>query len=191
MPRLWNQTIETHRREVRDAIQDTAAALAAKQGLRAVTMSQIAEETGIGRATLYKYYSGVEEILLAWHERQIAQHLAHLEQVKAQVASAGERLKAVLEGYALIIRRSRGHTNHELAEFLHHSGLLARNEHKLTDMIRELITEAASQREIRTDLPADELTTYCLHALNAASGQRSDAAAKRLVSVIFAGLKAN
>src|SRR6266849_6773540 len=71
MPKLWTETIEAHRREVRDAILDTTAALVADQGLRSVTMSHIAEETGIGRATLYKYFSGVEAILLAWHERQV------------------------------------------------------------------------------------------------------------------------
>ena len=38
-------------------------------------MSQVATETGIGRATLYKYFPDVEAILAAWHERQIARHL--------------------------------------------------------------------------------------------------------------------
>jgi AcrR family transcriptional regulator len=56
MPKLWNETIEAHRREVRDAILDNTAALVAEHGLLSVTMSQIAEETGIGRATLYKYF---------------------------------------------------------------------------------------------------------------------------------------
>jgi AcrR family transcriptional regulator len=37
-------------------------------------MSQIAAETGIGRATLYKYFPDVEAILVAWHERQVAEH---------------------------------------------------------------------------------------------------------------------
>jgi AcrR family transcriptional regulator len=35
-------------------------------------MSQIAEETSIGRATLYKYFSDVEAILIAWRLRQCA-----------------------------------------------------------------------------------------------------------------------
>ena len=52
MPKLWSETIDAHRREVRDAILDTTAALVAEHGLRAVTMSQIAGQTGIGRATL-------------------------------------------------------------------------------------------------------------------------------------------
>jgi len=71
VPKLWNETIEEHRREVREAILDTTVALVAEHGLLSVTMSQIAEETGIGRATLYKYFPDVEAILLAWHERQI------------------------------------------------------------------------------------------------------------------------
>src|SRR5918996_4902222 len=62
VPRLWTETIEEHRRAVRDATLDTAAALVGEHGLRSVTMSQIAEETGIGRATLYKYFPDVEAI---------------------------------------------------------------------------------------------------------------------------------
>ncbi|MGI9077433.1 MAG: TetR/AcrR family transcriptional regulator, partial [Gemmatimonadaceae bacterium] len=55
MPKLWNETIEAHRRAVRDATLNATAALVAEHGLASVTMSQIARETGIGRATLYKY----------------------------------------------------------------------------------------------------------------------------------------
>ena len=64
MPKLWNETIEAHRRAVHEAILNTTAALVAEHGLRSVTMSQIAEEAGIGRATLYKYFSDVDAILL-------------------------------------------------------------------------------------------------------------------------------
>src|SRR5688572_11173387 len=102
VPKLWNQTIEAHRREVRDATLDTAAELVSKHGLRSVTMSQIAEETGIGRATLYKYFPDVEAILVAWHERQVSGHLEHLTHVRDQARDAAERLEAVLEAYALI-----------------------------------------------------------------------------------------
>src|SRR5207244_4508864 len=116
MPKLWNDTIETHRREVRDATLNTTAALVAKHGLRSVTMSQIAEETGIGRATLYKYYPDVEAILVAWHERHVTTHLEQLAALRDRVSGAGERLKAVLEAYALI--RHQRHAT-ELEVLLH------------------------------------------------------------------------
>ena len=35
VPKLWTETIETHRREVRDAILDTTAALVAEHGFSA------------------------------------------------------------------------------------------------------------------------------------------------------------
>jgi len=189
VPRLWNQTIEAHRREVRGAILDTTVALVAEHGLRSVTMSQIAEETGIGRATLYKYFPDVEAILLAWHERQITGHLDQLAEVRDQAGGdAGARLEAVLEAYALIAHQSHGHRGTELAAFLHRDEQVARAQQQLHDMIRDLLTEGAETGAFRDDVAPDELATYCLHALAAAGTLPSNAAVRRLVTVILAGL---
>src|SRR4030095_9575424 len=87
-PRLWNDTLHAHRAAVRDAIMDTTAALVGEHGLLSVTMSQIAEATGIGRATLYKYFPDVEAILVAWHERQISAHLQQLAELRDQAGDA-------------------------------------------------------------------------------------------------------
>src|SRR5262250_2475325 len=109
VPKLWNETIDEHRRAVRDATLDTTAALVAEHGLASVTMSQIAQETGIGRATLYKYYPDVESILVAWHERHVAEHLRQLSEVQLREdLSASDRLAAVLERYALILHEHQG-----------------------------------------------------------------------------------
>ncbi len=113
---------------MRDATLDTAAALVAEHGLRSVTMSEIAERTGIGRATLYKYFPDVDAILFAWHERQISGHLEQLAEVRDQVSDAGGRLEAVLEAYALISHASHGHHDAELAAFLHRDEHVARAE---------------------------------------------------------------
>ena len=186
VPKLWNATIEGHRREVRDAILDTTAALAAEHGLTAVTMSQIAEETGIGRATLYKYFSGVEAILMAWHERQISRHLEYLTQVAGRAGDPGDRLLAVLEGYAMI---SHEHHGTPLAEALHRGEHAARAAQHLHDFIRSLLTEGVESGDIRDDVPAHELASYCLHTLAAASTLPSTAAVRRLVMVTLAGLQ--
>jgi AcrR family transcriptional regulator len=189
VPKLWTETIEAHRREVRDAIMDTTAALVAEHGLLAVTMSQIAVETGIGRATLYKYFPDVEAILLAWHDRQISAHLAYLADVRGQTVGAAERLQAVLEAYALLSRDSRGHHDTDLGAFLHQDERVARAQHEVHTMIRDLLIEATKTGDVRDDVPPDELASYCLHALAGASSQRSKAAVHRLVSVTLAGLR--
>jgi AcrR family transcriptional regulator len=189
VPNLWNETIEAHRAAVRDAILDTTAALVAEHGLRSVTMSRIAEKTGIGRATLYKYFSDVEAILLAWHERQITGHLEYLAEVRDQAGGAGEQLEAVLEAYALILHESHGHHDAQLAALLHRGGHVARAQHQLRNMIRDLLTEAAETGDVRDDAAPDELASYCLHALTAASSLPTKAAVGRLVAVTLAGLR--
>ena len=189
MPRLWNQTIAAHRREVRGAIMDTAAALVAEHGLRSVTMSQIAEQTGIGRATLYKYFPDVEAILFAWHERQISGHLEQLAAVRDQAGDAGQRLEAVLEAFALISHEAHGHHDTELGSFLHRDEQLAPAQQQLHVMIRDLLAEGAKTGKLRDDVAPSELASYCLHALAAASSLPSKAAVRRLVTVTLAGLR--
>jgi len=186
MPKLWNETIEAHRREVREATLDATAALVAKHGLRSVTMSQIAEQTGIGRATLYKYFSDVEAILVAWHERHVTGHLEHLAEVRDRGGDAGERLEAVLEAYALI---SHEHHDTELAARLHRGEHVTRAQQQLSNFVRNLVTEGAKTGHFRDDVAPAELASYCLHALSAASSLPSKAAVRRLVTVTLAGLR--
>ncbi len=195
MPKLWNETIAEHRRAVREAILETTAALVAEHGLLSVTMSQIAERTGIGRATLYKYFPDVESILLEWHERGITGHLEYLAEVRDQPGDARGRLEAVIEAYALIDHEHHGSEQHRghlqdpvLSSLLHKGGHVARAHGELWAMIRDLITDAAQTGDIRDDVAPAELASYCLHALAAASSLPSKAAVRRLVAVTLAGL---
>ena len=189
MPKLWNETIEAHRSAVRDAILETTWALVTEHGLTSVTMSQIAEKTGIGRATLYKYFPDVETILLAWHERKVTGHLEYLAEVRDQAGNAGERLEAVLGAYALISYESQGHPGTELAALLHRGAHVTGAQQQVHDMIKELLTEAAQTGDVRDDVAPEELASYCLHALAAASSLPSKAAVRRLVRVTLAGLR--
>jgi AcrR family transcriptional regulator len=186
VPKLWNETIVAHRREVRDAILETTAALVAEQGVRSVTMLQIAEKTGIGRATLYKYFPDVEAILFAWHERHVTAHLEQLAALRHQAGDAVKRLQAVLEAYALI---QHEHHGTELAVLLHRGEHVARAQQHLSGLIRGLLEECAKTGDVRGDVAPDELASYCLHALSAASSLRSKTAVRRLVTVTLAGLR--
>jgi AcrR family transcriptional regulator len=189
VPKLWTETIETHRREVRLAILETTAALVAEHGLRSVTMSQIAAESGIGRATLYKYFADVEAILFAWHERQIKRHLEYLAKVGDGAGDAAERLEAVLGAYAEVSSESHGRHHAELASFLHRGRHVARAQYRVRNMIRDLLTEAAKTGDVRDDVAPHELATYCIHALSAARSLSSKSAVRRLVAVTLSGLR--
>lgn len=185
MPKLWTDTVEEHRQAVREATLDATARLVAERGLTSVTMSAIAAETGIGRATLYKYFPDVEAVLVAWHERLVGGHLEHLARIRDQ-APPGQRLAAVLEAYALMTSR-RPHGT-ELAALLHRGEHVERAHEQLAGLIAGLIADGASAGQVRADVPPGELAAYCLHALGAASGLTSAAAVSRLVTVTLAGL---
>lgn len=62
VPKLWHETVDAHRAHVREAILETTWQLVSERGLRGVTMAEIAERAGIGRATLYKYFPDVEAV---------------------------------------------------------------------------------------------------------------------------------
>lgn len=191
---MWSETIETHRHVVRDATLDAAAEVVSRRGLAAATMSEIAEEAGIARATLYKYFPDVESIMIAWHERQVAHHLSQLEHARDH-AEEGRRLEVVLETYALN-QRERGSS--DLAPMLHpqpgreraaRGDHLARAHQHLAELVAELISERARNGTLRGDIPAAELASYCLNALAAAESLPSAAAVRRLCAVVLAGMQ--
>lgn len=210
MPRLWAATIEAHRHEVRDAVVETAAALVGEHGLAKVTMAGIAENAGIGRATLYKYVPDVEAILVAWHERHVERHLRALAEARARAAGPMERLDAVLAAYAAIVferagghgsgrrqasreahrhgaRAGPGHSGQphreEIAALVHRTDHTARAERRLSDLMRDVLRDAAGSGAVRQDVAPEELAAFCLHALAAAGAVPSRAAVDRLVRV--------
>lgn len=187
MPKLWDQTIEEHRRSVHGAILDTTAALVAEHGLAAVTMSRIAQETGIGRATLYKYFADVEAIMVAWHERQITAHLQQLTEAAHGVTEPFERLRTVLRTYATL---SSGHHGHELAAVLHRGDHITHARQHLSAFVTGLVVDAVAAGDVRSDVDPAELAAYCLHAM-AAAADVPPAGIERLVTVTTAGLRSH
>jgi AcrR family transcriptional regulator len=187
VPKLWTETIDAHRTAVRDATLDTTAALVAQRGLAGVTMSQIAQEAGIGRATLYKYFPDVQAIMVAWHERHITAHLDQLAAVRDHTqGTASQRLAAVLTAYAQLSRQQH---DTELAALLYRGEHVAHAQQHLRQLITDLIAAGARDGDLRSDVAPSELATYCLHALTAAGSMPSQAAVRRLTSVTLTGLR--
>jgi AcrR family transcriptional regulator len=206
VPKLWAATIAAHHRTVRDTILDTTTALATRRGVASLTMSQIADAAGVGRATLYKYFADVEAILVASHERHVERHLAYLTEVRGRSRDPATQLEAVLAAYATIPHERARHHGTAQEHAAHHRGarsrhaqdvaaLVHRTEHvaevqqRLVDFLKEIVARAARAGVVRRDVPADELARYCLNALAASGGLPSETAVRRLVAVTLAGLR--
>jgi AcrR family transcriptional regulator len=185
MPKLWHDTIEAHRSAVADAIMDHTAAVAAAEGLHGLTMARVAQETGIGRATLYKYFKEVPEILAAWHRRQIAIHLDDLEAVRDRHQSPIAALEAVLVAYA----QHSAHDHHGgLSQVLHAQPHVDEAHRHLHGFVADLIGQARRASELDTTASVDECARYALAAVQAATSSPSRAAVTRLVGMILKGI---
>jgi len=185
VPRLWTDTIEAHRSAVREAALDATAALVAAGALSSITMSEIAQRTGIGRATLYKYFPDVETILAALRERQADVYLARMTATRDQPGTPMQRLEAVLREFAAMSQQTDAS---DIAALLYWRGRELPADRDLHVLVRELIVQAAATGAVRTDVPANELSIHAIYALSAASRLPTDASAARLVAVTLDGL---
>lgn len=91
----------------------------------------------------------------------------------------------MLEAFALI---SHEHDGTQLAALLHRGEHVARAKRQLNNFIRDMLIEGVENGDIRDDVAPDELASFCLHALTAASSLPSKAAVRQLVTVTLAGL---
>jgi AcrR family transcriptional regulator len=84
------------RSETRTAILDAAERLVKQYGYAKTSMIDVAREAGLGKATLYKYFSDKVEIALAYRERMEGEMLAKMAAIKDGGGGAGERLIEIL-----------------------------------------------------------------------------------------------
>jgi AcrR family transcriptional regulator len=186
MPKLWNETIDAHRRAVRDATFDATVELVANHGLASVTMSQIAQETGIGRATLYKYFPDVEAVLRGWHERQVGRHLELFSSVAQENGSPLARLEKMLEAYAQMVHQHHGN---RLAAMLHATSHVAHAKNHLSSFLASIIAEGVVACEIRDDVAPSELAEFCLNAVSGPTASPSKAAVAQLVQLTMSAVR--
>jgi AcrR family transcriptional regulator len=180
-------------------VLDAAWQLAAERGIRGVTMSQVAAEAGVGRATLYRYYPDVEAILTAAHERHVEHHLAHLPPLAASAsasASAGAatgdalaRLEAVLGAFATICFE-RGRGGEVLGALVHTAAATRGAEDRVVALVTDMVAEAAQAGAVDAQTPPVELARFAVHALMAASEAADEAGVERVVRSCLRGLGA-
>ena len=188
MPKLWEESIDGHRRAVREAITEAAWRLAEEHGPLALTMSQVANAAGIGRATLYKYFTDVESILVAHHAQHVEDHLQALEGLRTGPGTVGARLVAVVGTYASICFQRGRHGSTDVSALVHRGPEVADAERRLRRVFAELIEDAAPEGIVRSDVDPDELAAFCLHALAAAGQVTNLDGVGRLVRVVLDGL---
>jgi AcrR family transcriptional regulator len=83
---------EDKRQQRRERIVQAAIALFNRYGFRKTTLEDIAKEAGVGKATLYHYVEGKEELLAEMVERLFQRFKKRLDEVVALNVSSREKL---------------------------------------------------------------------------------------------------
>jgi len=96
-PRIEAASVEKHVRQQTEKLLDTANSLFRKHGYKDTDMRQIAEQMGLARSSLYRYYPNKESILLACIERDMAPLLESFEELDACIDSPLRRISTWLD----------------------------------------------------------------------------------------------
>jgi AcrR family transcriptional regulator len=89
-------TLTAARGEKRPLILRAATEVFAEQGFAAVTVAEIADHAGIGKGTVYEYFTSKEELLFAVFEWMNERIFERFQSVSAEEGAAHARLKRML-----------------------------------------------------------------------------------------------
>jgi len=153
---------ETTKQETREAILDAAERLLTRYGYGKMTMSDLAEETGIGVGTTYLHFPGKAEVGLAVVTRANLRVVEEQRRIAASPGPAEARLRDVLTQRILIRFERLRQQKHSLAELrtvirtaierqngLREQGVLWREQE--TQIVAELLREGQERGEFEAD----------------------------------------
>ena len=93
--------------EKRLAIAHAAAELIFQNGFNETSMSQIAQKMGIGKSTIYDYFSSKDEIILLLLDEPLGEVRSRAEEIETEAGTASERLSRILEMHLDVLLRDR------------------------------------------------------------------------------------
>jgi AcrR family transcriptional regulator len=168
-----------HRQQMRASVVEAALKLFLERGHLAVSVEDIVDTVGISRATFYKYFTERDEILAELFAQLLAEAPAEPPPPDGPVPL---RIRAMLQATAaqMVVQA-------DLARFvysvpLRHDAVLPGGigEPPVFRAVHALVEEGRDHDEIRSDVPAEDITQHLARAFEAgmrdwAIGQAADA----------------
>ena len=133
---------------------------------------------------MYKYFAGVEEILVAGHAEHVQEHLATLREAHSRAGTPREGLERLIDQYADICFHRGQDGNPDTSALVHSGDQHHRNTHEVERLFVEAVRTAQTAGEVRTDMPAKLLATYCLHGAEGAGSLANKGDVRRLGTLV-------
>jgi AcrR family transcriptional regulator len=144
---------DDYRQEKRLDIAHAAAELIFQQGYKESSLKQIARKVGIGKSTIYDYFSSKEEIILLLLDEPLSEVRSRAGDIAAGTGNAVEQLNRILEMHLEVLLRDKAFIFKLSFEFQRLPlDVQARHEHKRQDyqgLLRRLVQEGISDGSFR------------------------------------------
>lgn len=197
MPQIWADSVEQHKHLTRERVISATLSLVKERGLSDVTMSDIAERAGIGRATLYNYFPDVDHILLAWHDAEVDRYMESLKAGLAELGDARSRLRAVLVSLASgftgdhdeALDASRISATALSPEVRAQMGAASA---KVLSTVTQILTQGVEAHELRADLDVPITADLILRLATVARDARgpTEDSVDATLTLLFGGIRA-
>jgi TetR/AcrR family transcriptional regulator, cholesterol catabolism regulator len=146
---LTEENLNRRRREILNA----ALHLFVEKGFPETSMREIAEAAGVGKSTLYDYFSSKDEILIAFVVDEVHQIEGQAREIIAQDLSAAEKLRRILRAhldYMLANKRLNLKLSYEAQRLSVESiARIQEHRHDYQDMLCDLLQEGIRNGEFR------------------------------------------
>lgn len=179
MSKSEHQLAKEHARNKK--IIDTAFKVFVEKKIEAVSMGEIAQAAGIGRATLFRCYAGKTELVIAVCAAKWKEYLDELDE-RRPISSVGDipaigRFIFTLDGYIDMYRNHKELLvyNDNFNYYVTHEGV---SDDELKEFRASLISadtrfdmmyeKAKEDKTFRTDIPQDEFMRVTVHTMMAA-----------------------
>ena len=152
--------------ERREKIIDVAFRLFVNKKIESVTMGEIAKEAGIGRATLFRYFPGKLELVIAVNTKEWKEYFDELDQ-KRPMSSVGD-IPAIGRLFFKALLRYNDNFNH----YVSHSG---RKDLQMDEFNQALFSantrfhmmyeKAKEDKTFKTDMAEEEFMRITVHTM--------------------------
>lgn len=136
----------------RQQVREIALRVFSERGYRATSMQDLAREAGMGKASLYHYFSSKEELLTELYEEVIRENVLAVLRIAGREGSAGEALTDVVVDRVAYTCRNRQLLNvffEEEAELAPRMrGRLIRARREYEDAVMEIVRRGQQSGEL-------------------------------------------
>lgn len=150
MPKIMGETLSEHRERVRTALFASLSELMSTRPFNKITLSDVAQNAGVGRTAVYNHFTDKEDLLLAFMEYETARYSEELTQALQDIEQPIDRLRLYVRQQALVKRQYHFPTSGPLSQSVSRGTAEHLRQHAahIAQLLTQILQDAIAAGEI-------------------------------------------